>query len=95
MADASSRGSAILVSLVRIMQYDTIQPYMLMISELGLPVIAIHAQIKKMYKTKYCQQTTFMKIPGNGPSPGGRNNVPRILPSLTGTLFTPSAMYDF
>ena len=64
-------------------------------SELGLPVSAIHAQIKKMYKTKYCQQTTFMKIPGNGPSPGGRNNVPRILPSLTGTLFTPSAMYDF
>ena len=35
------------------------------------------------------------QLPGNGPSPGGRNNVPRILPSLTGTLFTPSAMYDF
>ena len=45
MADASSRGSAIHVFLVRIMQYDTIQPYMLMISELGLPVIAIHAQM--------------------------------------------------
>ena len=35
------------------------------------------------------------QLPGNGPSPGGRNNVPRILPSLTGTLFTPSAMNDF
>ena len=33
--------------------------------------------------------------PGKGPSPGGMKSVPRILPSLTGILFTPSAMYHF
>ena len=31
-------------------------------------------------------------LPGKGPSPGGIKSVPRILPSLTGILFTPSAM---
>ena len=34
-------------------------------------------------------------LPGNGPSPGGRKSVPRIHPSLTGTLLTPFAMYHF
>ena len=34
-------------------------------------------------------------LPGKGPSPGGIKSVARILPSLTGILFTPSAMYHF
>ena len=39
--------------------------------------------------------TTFYDIPGKGPSPGGMKSDPRIRPSLTGILFTPSAMYHF
>ena len=34
-------------------------------------------------------------LPGKGPSPGGRNSVPRTLPSFTGILLTPAFMYDF
>lgn len=53
------------------------------------------SQVTKKVTHKVYRFKLRFKLPGKGPLPGGRNNVPRILPSFTGIRLTPSAMYPF